>query len=154
MAKDHTTRRLFKDDAYESKVSNQGYEKHSKERIQNSARIRLQRWTRLKTKESLKNTKKMSRNTGRMMTKRYTAHAGRNLPVKEFCYLRTVNLGDAVCFFVNSLWPSDNSCWKDLNSDKILLSPGTDLFLTGIMIFEPLRRKNFEWEKTTDLGGL
>ena len=22
---------------------------------------------------------------------RYTAHAGRNLPVKEFCYLRTVN---------------------------------------------------------------
>ena len=41
-----------------------------------------------------------------------------------------------------------------MNSDKILLSPGTDLFLTGIMIFEPLRRKNFEWEKTTDLGGL
>ena len=27
---------------------------------------------------------------------RYTARAGRNLPVKEFCYLRTVNLTAAV----------------------------------------------------------
>ena len=26
-----------------------------------------------------------------------TAHAGRNLPVKEFCYLRTANLAAAVC---------------------------------------------------------
>ena len=29
-----------------------------------------------------------------------TAHAGRNLPVKEFCYLRTVNLIAAVCWSV------------------------------------------------------
>ena len=28
---------------------------------------------------------------------RNSVNAGRNLPVKEFCYLRTVNLGDAVC---------------------------------------------------------
>ena len=32
------------------------------------------------------------------MGSRFTVHARRNLPVKEFCYLRTVNLTAAMCF--------------------------------------------------------
>ena len=34
----------------------------------------------------------------RRLRSRSTVHARRNLPVKEFCYLRTVNLTAAMCF--------------------------------------------------------
>ena len=34
----------------------------------------------------------------RRLGSRFTVHARRNLPVKEFCYLRTVNLTAAMCF--------------------------------------------------------
>ena len=32
--------------------------------------------------------------------RRYTAHAGRNLPVKEFCYLRTVEKPPCLVFLI------------------------------------------------------
>ena len=37
----------------------------------------------------------------RRLRSRSTVHARRNLPVKEFCYLRTVNLTAAMCRQVN-----------------------------------------------------
>ena len=46
----------------------------------------------------------------RRLRSRSTVHARRNLPVKEFCYLRTVNLTAAMCRQVNG--KVQDSTWQ------------------------------------------